>query len=213
MSTFNDIDIACEKCGHEFRGTIWTAVNARQDPELKDILLGGELNMVMCPECGHVAFQDHFVLYQDPESELVAYIYPARHEPERDTLQAQMLKGFREAQEVFEKTKRLDYDPVLVFGLESLVKMIDSEALRAAQSDVAQAVCEENHIPFTALRPSLARKRSLPRVLPVNAASKTIERASLLEGLAKLLAANPTLDLYRSLQKTVEAGPGWLLER
>ena len=56
MSAFNDLDITCEKCGEEFRGTVWTAIHAGVDPELKELLLGGELNMVMCTKCSHVAF-------------------------------------------------------------------------------------------------------------------------------------------------------------
>src|SRR3954469_4499031 len=81
MSNFNDIDITCEQCGQEFRGTVWTAVHAGQDPELKVLLLGGELNLVMCPQCGYVAYHDRFILYQDPAAEIVAYVYPQAQEP------------------------------------------------------------------------------------------------------------------------------------
>src|SRR5260370_34033102 len=124
MSSFNELDVTCEECGEEFKGTVWTAVHAKQDPELKEVLLGGELNLVMCPECSHVAYQDHFVLYQDPAAELVAYVYPARQQGEAETLRPMMLNGFRQAQEVYEPKKRLNYEPILLFGLESLVKMI-----------------------------------------------------------------------------------------
>ena len=92
MSSFNDIDITCEQCGEEFRGTIWTAVHAKQDPELKDLLMGGELNMVMCPECSHVAYHEHFVLYQDPAAELVAYVYPDAQREEAEALKDMMLR-------------------------------------------------------------------------------------------------------------------------
>src|SRR5579871_5023263 len=102
MSTFNDIDITCEQCGKEFRGTIWTAIHAKQDPELKELLLGGEINLVMCPECSHVAYQDHFVLYQDPTAELIAYVYPASEHGNIETLKNMMLSGFREAQAIYE---------------------------------------------------------------------------------------------------------------
>src|SRR5438445_5008359 len=98
MSTFNDIDITCEECGEEFRGTVWVAVHAGQDPELKDLLLGGELNLVSCPECGHVTFQDHFLIYQEPAAGLVAYVYPEAQRDREAELRKLMRSGVHEAQ-------------------------------------------------------------------------------------------------------------------
>src|SRR4051812_41244309 len=154
MSTFNDIDISCEQCGHEFRGTVWTAVNAKQDPELKDLLIGGELNMVMCPECAHVSFHENFLLYQDPDDELVAYVHPVKEEGRADELRAAMLEGFRQAQEVFEPEKRKDYEPLLFFGLTSLEQFVRDELSRIDQSDVAAALCREANWPLLDLRAS-----------------------------------------------------------
>ena len=88
MSTFNEIDISCPNCGHEYKGVVWTAIHSAQDPELKDLLLGGEINLLMCPDCAHVAFQDHFILYQDPAAELIAYIYPHAQQADEEFLRA-----------------------------------------------------------------------------------------------------------------------------
>src|ERR1019366_5230475 len=76
VSTFNEIDVECAECAHEYKGIIWTAVHASEDPVLKDLLLGGEFNILICPGCARPAYQDHFVLYQDTAAELIAYIYP-----------------------------------------------------------------------------------------------------------------------------------------
>src|SRR5689334_20244816 len=107
MSTFNDIDMECEECGEEFRGTVWVGVHAGEDPKLKDLLLGGELNLVSCPQCGHVAFYDHFLIYQDPSAELVAYVYPENQKRQEDELRKMMLSGFNEAQQGLPKKDRL----------------------------------------------------------------------------------------------------------
>ena len=98
MSAFNDLDIICTQCEEEFRGTVWTAIHAGVDPELKDLLLGGELNMVACPKCGFVSFQDSFLIYQEPADELVAYVYPENQEELRPELELMMMAGFKEAQ-------------------------------------------------------------------------------------------------------------------
>ena len=211
MSSFNDIDITCEQCGEEFRGAVWAAVHAGQDPELRDLLLGGELNMVMCPECSHVAYQDHFVLYQDPAAELVAYVYPAAKLAEADGLKAMMLKGFHEAQAVFQARDRLSYEPVLMFGLESLVEMLQAEENHGEESQIAENICKEHAIPFHKLRPSEARKRGIPRVIPYGLDAPMSSRESILKGLAQLLKINPLLDLYKQLKSQVETDVQWHL--
>jgi hypothetical protein len=209
MSTFNDIDITCEECGEEFKGIVWTAIHAQQDPELKDLLLGGELNLLMCPKCSHVAFQDYFVLYQDPTSEIVAYIYPPAQEQDAEFLQKSMLANFAEAQAIYKPKERKDYSPLLVFGLESFVRMMEREELRNEQSDIAEAICKEHLIPFHKLRPSKARQLRIMQVIPSAQQNATYSRENILNGLELLLQQNPTLDYYKGLRDTIEKDPQW----
>jgi hypothetical protein len=190
MSTYNEIDIPCENCGEEFKGVVWTAVHATEDPVLKDILFGGELNLLMCPKCAHVAYQESFVLYQDPKAELIAYIYPPSQKAEEDFLSKTMLLNFHEAQKLYRPEERKNYEPILIFGLATFVEMMREEESRAEQSQIAEAICKEHKIPYTVLRPSEARRLASIRVRPSTAA-----------GLNQLLAINPSLHLYSSLRQ------------
>src|SRR5207302_1173644 len=108
MSVLNEINVDCERCGEEFQADVWTAVHAGENPELKELLLGGELNLVLCPGCGQISFQDRFVLYSEPAAEILAYVYPEAQRAERSDLSKMMMKGFREAQQVFPEKERLD---------------------------------------------------------------------------------------------------------
>ena len=209
MSTYNDIDITCAKCGHDFRGTIWTAINARQDPELKDLALGGELNMVMCVECAHVMYQERFLLYQDPSIELVAYVHPTAEKVREDVLKETMMQGFEEAQKVYEKSKRLTYQPVIYFGLASLMESLRVEEARDEESEVAQVICKEHGIPFLTVSPSDARLQKILRLLPGKNDGRTLRRSDLLSGLEQLLKINPAFHFYRELQETVKQVPQW----
>lgn len=211
MSTFNDIDVKCEKCGEEFRGTLWTAVHAKQDPELRDLLLGGELNMVMCPQCAHVAYQDHFVLYQDPDAELIAYVYPPSQKDQAAVLTEGMFKGFEEAQSVYEPKERLAYKPILVFGLETLVEMMREEEERGEQSQIAQILCKEMGMPVLLLTPAAARQRQLPRTIPLGSNTERPNRSDVLKGLEDLLKLNPALTVYSNLREKIIATPAWSL--
>ncbi|MFA5975651.1 MAG: CpXC domain-containing protein [Elusimicrobiota bacterium] len=212
MSTYNDIDITCEQCGEEFQGTVWTAVHAGQDPELKELLLGGELNLIMCPECSYVTYQDHFVLYQDPQAELVAYIYPLSQKEQAEELRVMMIEGFRHAQLVYAEKNRIPYDPILLFGLESLIEMMDHEEELAEQSQIAEYICKENAIPFVKLRPSQARQKDLVRVIPSGDSPASTNRESVLAGINRLLKINPALDVYGRLRERIQADPKWPIE-
>lgn len=210
MSTYNEIDIICEECGEEYRGTIWTALHAGVDPELKELLQGGELNLTRCPQCGKVAFQDHFVLYQEPAAELLAYIYPEFQRDQELELKKMMLNGFREAQATFPEKARILYEPILLFGLESLIEMLQAEEARAEQSQIAQVLCKENRLPITLLRPAQARQLHTVRVIP-HVQKESPSRENVLLGVKKLLTLNPALDLYALLQKQIEMDPNWTL--
>ena len=201
MSSSIELDITCEACGKEFTGTVWTAIHAKQDPELKEILLGGELNLLMCPTCSHVAYEDHFILYQDPAAEVVAYIYPPSQERDAEFLRRTMMTNFKEAQEVFPPKERKDYDPILIFGLETFVEMMQEESARAEQSQIAEAICKEKGIPYQKLRPSEARRLETVRVIP----GAKRENAEILKGIKDLLGVDPALDLYVKLAESVSA--------
>jgi hypothetical protein len=209
MSTFNKIDVTCSECGKEFTGILWTAVHAGEDPILKDILLGGELNILMCPKCSRAAYRDHFVLYQDPAAELIVYIYPPDQAADEDFLRKSMLLAFHEAQKVMEPKQRKDYEPILVFGLATFVEMMREENSRAEQSQIAEAICKESNIPYVVLRPAKARALTSVRVLPTGTSTKQPTRADILAGLDRLLGQNPSLDIYAGLRTAIQTNPEW----
>jgi hypothetical protein len=139
MSAFNEVDVTCTECEEDYKGVIWTAIHASEDPELKEILLGGELNMLFCPKCAHTFFYEHFLLYQDPRLKLVGYVYPPDDEERRGELEILMKRSFAEAQEAFEPKDRLSYGPALFFGLDQLKVRIEEEEKRVLAEEVAEA--------------------------------------------------------------------------
>lgn len=211
MSTFNDIDIECEHCGESFRGTVWVAIHAGQDPELKELLLGGELNLVSCPHCVHVAFHERFLIYQEPAAELVVYVYPEASRAQESELQKMMLSGFREAQVLLPEKERLPYDPILLFGLEELIEMLQREEAIADQSQVAQAICKENQLQTVLLKPSRARALQSPRVIPYVGSTAKPTRAEVEAGIERLLKLDPVLDEYEKLRSAIRSNASWSL--
>ena len=211
MSTFNDIDLECAQCGEEFIGTVWVAIHAGQDPKLKDLLRGGELNLVSCPECGLAAFQERFLIYQDPAAELVAYVYPESQRRQEPELRKLMMSGFREAQAAFPEKDRLSYDPMLFFGLAELIELLRKEDSFAEQSQIAQVLCRQNQVDTLVLLPSQARRLHTVRVIPRLGKGKAPGRQDILKGIDRLLELDPVLDHYDKLKETILADPAWAL--
>lgn len=188
MSHYNEIDIACSKCGEDFRSAVWTAIHAGEDPELKELLLGGELNLVQCPSCAETFFYEHLLIYQEPALELVAYVYPPNREPEKAALQMMMKQSFHEAQEGIDPARRISEEPVLLFGLDVLEALLHAEEEREEQSDIAEAYLHANHLPYHRIRRRQAREQNSPYIIPDG------------QALSRLLELNPALSLYRELQ-------------
>ncbi len=139
MSVFNEVNVTCEQCDKEFKGTIWTSINAKEDPELKEMLLGGELNILFCPECSHTFFYEHFLLYLDPKLDLAAYVYPPDDETQQKDLEIMMKISFDDAQATFEPKDRMKSKPYLMFGLDELQRKIREEDQKYLTVEVEKA--------------------------------------------------------------------------
>lgn len=167
--------------------------------------------MIMCPACSHVAYHDHFVLYQDPDAELIAYVYPPAQQKDAEALRQMMMKGFNEAQIVYEPKDRKLYQPLLMFGLTTLVEMLHTEEDREEQAEIADAISKERKISIVRLHRAKARTLSVPSVLPISEMDKNPARETILAGISLLLDINPALSVYADLHKRIQADPNWAL--
>jgi len=189
-------ELMCPFCGKNFVAELWGTVNVSTDPDLKEALLGGVLNVQNCPSCGNIFYAERFVLYHDPASELMAFVYPAGLSPEKGDLagfeawSARMMKDFEEAQNDLEEKDKIRYQPELFFGLESLCELIRCEEELEDEVKVVEDICRRRGIKTLHLARSRARSQGkkylsvspvysdgkesaaimvlLPRVIPVN---------------------------------------------
>ncbi|MFQ3630245.1 CpXC domain-containing protein [Roseiflexus sp.] len=69
--------LICPVCRVPFEAEIWTILDARERPDLADMLLSGELNVVTCPQCGHQADAGGPLLVHDPDGRRVYFAAPA----------------------------------------------------------------------------------------------------------------------------------------
>lgn len=71
---FDEVD--CPKCGSKQTVTILESINATLNPDLKEKLLQGKINIFQCQKCGEEAFIPIPLLYHDISKEFCIQFYP-----------------------------------------------------------------------------------------------------------------------------------------
>ncbi len=78
MSAFSSqAQITCPQCGTSFEAHLYSVVDAQRHPHLKDLLLRGRLNLVVCPSCGAQGALMVPLAYHDPDKELLIVFVPS----------------------------------------------------------------------------------------------------------------------------------------
>jgi hypothetical protein len=205
-------EIVCP-CGETFEAELWNAINPEEDPELKEVLLSGEVNIVCCPACGQIFYAEHFILYHDVPNEVLAFVYPTSFAQQATICAEKMNEDFQRAMGGLEQEKKLTYKPILLFGLDSLVDMIKVEEAISDEVSILQYSADELGISLLRMAPHAAREKQLPRVLPYVRDNDGDLREEIMLGLRKLLDYNENLSYYRALLESIESNVNWTLDR
>lgn len=70
------VSIQCPACGHTYQTNIQTIIDVQQQPELKQALLAGQLNVAVCPQCGAATMLGTPLFYHDAEKQLYLVFIP-----------------------------------------------------------------------------------------------------------------------------------------
>ncbi len=69
-----NILVTCPRCKQRFPTEIHSVVNASRNPELRELLIRGRLNVAVCPYCGAAGTLNVPIYYYNPEKE-IAFVY------------------------------------------------------------------------------------------------------------------------------------------
>lgn len=117
MSIEREYTLICA-CGRMFHANLYDTVNVTADPELRQSILQGRLNVVQCPRCHRESYIDKPFLYHDMERDLLLFIYPEVCAWEEATLREEIRQhAGRMAHQQVVGRKRID----LLFGIHRLV--------------------------------------------------------------------------------------------
>lgn len=70
------VAIKCPNCGTQFQTPVFQLVDVGQQPELKQALLSGRLNVAVCPNCGSGGLLATPLVYHDPDKQLFFSLFP-----------------------------------------------------------------------------------------------------------------------------------------
>lgn len=197
-------DVRCP-CGEDFESELWSSVNVSQEPELKEEILAGQLNVVNCPTCKTMVYAERFVLYHDPSNELMAFVYPAGYDKEEEKWRDKTREDFAAAQNLIESGQRLAYPPVTLFGMDTLVELLRKEQESFDQAAIVESLAGPLDFQSRRLPPSLARKWSLPPVLPLAGPADDGADVRFKRGLERVIKANDRLTVYAELRDQLDS--------
>jgi len=198
MAIFNKQEITCP-CGYAFEAELLSAVSVSENPELKEAMLAGEINLVQCPHCGAMFYAENFILYHDRQNELIAFVYPLSFQNHAARCRDNMQKDFKTAAAAFGENQKIDYEPLLIFGIEDLVLMLKNEQDIEDEEAILKHTAKKLGIEILPISPSLARKLGLPKIFPVLKDKKEFSAESIIPALKILTDSNPNLVNYASI--------------
>ncbi|MBX0328208.1 hypothetical protein K2Z83_11020 [Oscillochloris sp. ZM17-4] len=70
------VQLACPSCGTPFKTGIYTLLDVTEQPELKQALLSGQLNVAVCPNCQNATMLGAPLIYHDAAKQLCLVYFP-----------------------------------------------------------------------------------------------------------------------------------------
>ncbi len=198
MSILSNCEIKCS-CGETFEAELWKAVNVFDDPDLKEVILSGRFNTVECPKCHKVFYHEHFFIYQDLQNEMIAYIYPQADKVMAADIRKKMLSDFKTLSQGKEELEKIDFEPILYFGIEDLIDTIKNEDYIKDEIDILNFIAKRIELDLIKIKPAKARNLCILHTIPKTKKSTGDIKKDIVSGLEQLLEYNPNLVEYENL--------------
>ena len=163
---YQTVPVVCPNCNHRFASPVLGIIDVGQNPEVKNLFLSGQINIAVCPQCGHAGMLSTPIVYHDPEQELLfTYLPPELELPEPEkqriigdmtnrvmsSLPAEQRKGYLLRPRSFLRLEGmveaiLEADGITPEMLQSqrVKSAILNRLLQAANDDARKVIAQEN---------------------------------------------------------------------
>ena len=104
MSINKKISVVCPKCGGLNEVTVWSVITVSDSPDLKNDLLSGKINILICADCGQRALLPDTLLYHDEKEKLLISFTPCGSEEVKEDMRKKLKYSYSDLK------KELDLD-------------------------------------------------------------------------------------------------------
>ncbi|MGD9641948.1 MAG: CpXC domain-containing protein [Elusimicrobiales bacterium] len=204
MATKGVFRVECPHCGEGFDADFWTVVRGDRDHEVKELILSGEFDLLVCPKCEEMVQHEEPFLYIDPHRDLLAFVMPESYEAEKDKWVARMNADYEPVKASLFAGQGLTSDPLYLFGLGQLTARLENDRDREEETDVMEFMAREEGLKLVPVNPVAARELDIPFTLPVP--TGLFGRAAALKAAEGLYAKNDALPRLKKLVEVLKAG-------
>ncbi len=204
MATKGVFRIECPHCGESFDADFWTVVRGDRDHAVKELILSGEFDLLICPHCEDMIQHEEPFLYIDPPKDLLAFVMPESYEPEKDKWIARMNADYEPVRASLFAGQGITSAPRYLFGLGQLSAILESDRDREEETDVMEFMAREEGLKLLPVNPVVARELDLPFTLPMPAG--LFSRAAGLKAAEGLFAKNDALPRLKNLIEALKTG-------
>ena len=203
MATKGVFRIECPHCGESFDADFWTVVRGDRDHDVKELILSGEFDLLVCPKCEEMVQHEEPFLYIDPPKDLLAFVMPESYEPEKEKWITRMNKDYAPLRDSLFAGQGLTSDPLYLFGLGQLSSRLESDKDREEETEVLEFMAREDGLNLLPVNPTAARELDIPFKLPMPVG--LLSRAAGLKTAEGLFAKNDALPRLKKLIEALKA--------
>ncbi|MDD2806537.1 MAG: CpXC domain-containing protein [Elusimicrobiales bacterium] len=206
MATKGVFRVECPHCGEGFDADFWTVVRGDRDAEVKELILSGEFDILMCPKCEKLFQHEEPFLYLDPGRDLLAFVMPESYLEKKDEWIARMKKDYEPVRATLTAGQGVTGEPLYLFGLAPLTLLLETDRDREEETEVMEFIAREDGLQLLPVQPAAARELDLPFTLPMPAGLSG--RAAALKAAQDLRAKNDALPRLKRLVDALAAAKG-----
>ncbi len=206
MATKGLVRVECPSCGESFDADFWTVVRGDRDHEVRELILNGEFDILMCPKCSVMFQHEEPFLYLDPSRDLLAFVMPETWLAEKDKWIAKMKADYEPVRAALSAGHGLSGEPLHLFGLAQLTALLESDRDREEETEVMEFMAREDGLNLLPVKPAAARELDILFSLPLPSGLSGREAA--LNAARGLSARNDALPRLKKLVNALEAGSG-----
>ncbi len=122
MTRTSSTAVRCPECGRQQEVVLWDSLNVTLDPELKEKLFEGKINIFECIFCHFTTMIDYPLLYHDMDRRFIVQYYPFSSL----MVNEDYLKMFRKNGKIREIPLSRTYleEPHIVFDMNEMLRYI-----------------------------------------------------------------------------------------